>query len=122
MSGPIKPKAHGVLDYGSVALTLAAPALLKLPPAAKTISWAFAGTYLAVSALTDMPLGLSKKIPFPTHGKIELMSAPALLALPYLTGATADPKARNYFLMLFGTVLAAYNLTDWQDKTETTLS
>lgn len=113
MSKPITPRTHGLIDYGSVALMLAAPSLLRLTGSARTLSYAFAGSYLLLSAFTDDPLGLKRAVPFPTHGKLELASAPALLALPWLTGALKDPKARAYFLALLGTVAAVYTLTDW---------
>lgn len=115
---PISPRTHGLIDYSSVALMLAAPSLLGLKGPARTLSYAFAGTYLVVSALTDMPLGLKRALPFPTHGLIELASAPALVALPALTGAMSDPKARAYFIGLLGTVGTVYSLTDWQGDTE----
>ncbi|WP_045233948.1 hypothetical protein [Deinococcus pimensis] len=114
---PISPRTHGMIDYSSVALMLAAPSVLGLKGPARLLSYAFAGTYLAVSALTDMPLGVKHALPFPTHGRIELASAPALLALPAMTGALKDPKARLYFLGLLGTVATVYSLTDWQGNT-----
>ena len=107
-----------MIDYGSVAMMLAAPKLLGLQGPARTLSYAFAGSYLLLSALTDDPLGLKKMVPFPTHGKVELASAPALVGLPWMMGAMRDPKARMYFLGLLGTVAAVYSLTDWQGNTE----
>lgn len=115
---PISPRLHGYVDYAAVGLMLAAPSLLGLKGPARTLSYLFAGTYLGVSVFTDMPLGLKKVIPFPTHGAIELGSGPALLALPMLTGAFKTGTERAYFLSLLGTVLAAYTLTDWQGNTE----
>lgn len=115
---PISPRLHGVLDYGSVAFMLAAPGLLGLRGPARTLSYSFAGLYLGVSVFTRMPLGLVKAIPFPVHGRIELASAPALLALPWLTGAFGTRRERAYFLGLLATVLSAYSLTDWQGNTE----
>ncbi|AFZ68462.1 hypothetical protein Deipe_3012 [Deinococcus peraridilitoris DSM 19664] len=114
MSKPITPRTHGMIDYGSVALMLAAPSVLGLTGAARTLSYAFGGSYLLLSAFTDDPLGLKRALPFRTHGKLELASAPALLALPWLTGALKDPKARMYFLGLLGTVATVYSLTDWE--------
>jgi len=108
-----------MIDYGSVAMMLAAPSVLGLNGTARKLSYAFAGGYLLLSALTDDPLGVKKVVPFPTHGKIELASAPAVLGLPLLMGAMRDTKSRAYFMGLLGTVLAAYTLTDWQANPET---
>ncbi len=119
MKKPITPFSHGVLDYGSVAFMLAAPSLLGLNGPARTLSYAFAGMYLGVSALTRMPLGLAKVIPFPLHGAIELGTAPALIGLPLLMGAFTTTRERAYFAGLLGTVLTAFTLTDWQAGAET---
>lgn len=107
---PVTPRLHGVLDYGSCALMLAAPHLLKLGPTARKVSYALAGSYLLVTALTDFPLGLRREIPFPVHGKIELSTIPALL----LTASLQDGRERAYFLALASTVAGAYALTDWE--------
>lgn len=107
-----------MIDYSSVALMLAAPALLRLDGRAGLISRLFAGSYLGVSLLTRMPLGVKPVIPFPVHGQIELASAPALLALPLLSGAFKATRERLYFLSLLATVLTVYSLTDWQADPE----
>jgi hypothetical protein len=39
-------------------------------------------------------LALKRLVPFRTHGTIGLSSGPLLVALPWLTGALKDPKAR----------------------------
>jgi hypothetical protein len=44
--------------------------------------------------LTDQPLDLKRLVPFRTHGAIELSSGPLFVALPWLTDALKDPKAR----------------------------
>ncbi|ADV67230.1 hypothetical protein [Deinococcus maricopensis] len=109
----LSPRQHGLVDYAACAAMLAAPTLLNLNGAARTASYAFAGSYLLVSALTDYPVALRRVLPFPMHGKIELASAPALLAVPALLGALKDNRARAYFVGLTGMVLGTYALTDW---------
>jgi hypothetical protein len=110
---PLTPRRHGIVDYAACALMLAAPPLLGLSLAARRTSTLFAGSYLVVTALTDFPLGLRRVIPFPVHGKIELASAPALLALPALLGGLSGTKEKAYFAGLVATVLTAYSLTEW---------
>ena len=108
---PVTPRIHGFLDYSSCALMLAAPHLLKLSPTARKVSYALAGSYLLVTALTDFPLGVRREIPFPVHGKIELSTIPALL----LTASLQDgSRERAYVLALATTVAGAYALTDWE--------
>lgn len=52
-------------------------------------------------------------MPFRTHGTVELLGGPAFVALPWLTGALEDPRARSYFLALGAVLVTVYNLTDW---------
>lgn len=107
---PITPRLHGAVDHAACALMLAAPRLLRLDPGARRISYALAGSYLGVSALTDYPLAVRRVIPFPVHGKIELSTLPALLLAAAVQGGSRE---RAYFLGLAGTVAAVYTLTDW---------
>jgi len=65
-----------------------------------------------LNALTDQPLALKRLVPFRTQGTIELLSGPAFVILPWLTGALEDPRARNYFLALGAVLVTVYNLTD----------
>lgn len=111
MNKPINPRVHGLIDYAACALMVAAPPLLHLGPRARTASYALAGSYLGVSALTDYPVALRRVIPFPLHGKIELSTVPVLLLLGTLHKGARE---RSYFLGLAATVLGAYALTDWQ--------
>ena len=98
---PIKPRVHGVIDYGACAAMLAAPSLLGLSGSARTLSYLFAGSYLAVSAFTDYPVAIQRVIPFPLHGTIELGTVPALLLVAALQ---IDTRARASYLGLAGTV------------------
>lgn len=116
---PISPTAHGALDYSSVGLMLAAPKLLGLKGAARTLSYLFGATYAVVSALTDYKPAIKRVIPFRVHGLIEICSVPALLALPLMLGAWKQAKARNFFLALSATVVTVYSLTDWDADTDT---
>lgn len=107
---PLTPRLHGFVDYAACGLMLAAPALLRLSPVARTASYALAGSYLGVSLLTDYPPALRRVIPFPVHGKIELTTLPLLLLL----ASELEGRDRTYFLGLAGMVAGAYSLTDWK--------
>lgn len=111
---PIGPKLHGALDYGLSALQIAVPTLLKLNKKARTVSYAFAGTQGLINTFTDHSLGVKPLIPFKLHGQLEAPFIPALLVLPWATGALKKPKARIYFFALFGIALTNFLLTDYQ--------
>ncbi|MBA3415598.1 MAG: hypothetical protein H0U10_10280 [Chloroflexia bacterium] len=115
---PISPKAHGAIDYGFLGLMLAAPSLLGLTGPARTLCYLFGGAQGIPNALTDQPYAVERLVPFRTHGTIELASGLLFVALPVLTGAVKDPKARNYFLAAGAMLAAVYILTDW-DATDT---
>ena len=110
----ISPRLHGVIDDAACVSMLALPVLFGLRPAARTASFAFAGAYLLVSALTGYPPALKRVLPFPVHGRVELASVPALLLVPSMMGLLKDGRERAYFIGLAGTVLSVYALTDWK--------
>ena len=110
----ISPTLHGVLDYATCAFFALAPTLLGLHGAYATVCYVLAGGYLVVSLLTNMPLGAVRVLPFPMHGKLELVSGLVLLASPWLFGFANDhDTARNLFTAAGAVFLAVYALTDW---------
>lgn len=110
---PIGPTAHGAIDYGFVTLQTLAPSLFGLQGAARVLCYTFAGTQGVLNALTDHPLGLKRVIPLRVHGELETPFVPALLVLPWLTGALKQRNARRYFLSFFSIAIANYLLTDY---------
>lgn len=111
---PIGPKAHGAIDYGFVTLQALAPSLFGLKGPSRMLCYAFAGTQGVINALTDHPLGLKRVITFRVHGQLETPFVPALLVLPWVTGALKQRNARRYFLSFFGITVANYFLTDYK--------
>ncbi len=111
---PIRPRAHGAIDYGFVTLQTLAPSLFGLKGTARVLCYAFAGTQGIINALTDHPLGLKRVIPLRVHGELETPFVPALLVLPMLTGTFKQRNARRYFLSFFSIALANYLLTDYR--------
>ena len=110
---PIGPTAHGAIDYGFVTLQTLAPSLFNLKGTARTLCYAFAGTQGIINTFTDHPLGLKPLIPLRVHGQLETPFVPALILLPWVTGALKQRNARIYFLSFFGIALANYLLTDY---------
>lgn len=99
---PIGPKAHGAIDYGFVTLQTLAPTLFDLKGVARTLCYAFAGTQGLLNIFTDHPLALKRMVPFRVHGELETPFVPALLVLPWITGALRQRNARRYFFSFFG--------------------
>ena len=113
MTKPISPRLHGALDYATVGLTAAAPALLGLSGAAARTCRALAGGYLGLALLTDYPLSARRVVPFPTHGALEAGLGLALPFLPRLLGFRRDRAATTLFHALTGATAAVAALTDW---------
>ncbi|MGI4884873.1 MAG: SPW repeat domain-containing protein [Janthinobacterium lividum] len=110
----ISPTLHGVLDYATCAFFALAPSLFNLHGAYATVCYALAGGYVVVSLLTNMPLGAVRLLPFPVHGKLELVSGFVFLASPWLFGfARQNETARNLFVAAGAVFLLVYFLTDW---------
>ncbi|WP_046246927.1 SPW repeat domain-containing protein [Hymenobacter terrenus] len=114
----ISPTLHGVLDYGTCAFFALAPSLFNLQGTYATVCYVLAAGYLVISLLTNMPLGAMRVIPFPVHGKLELVSGLVLIASPWLFGFANDNEtARNLFAGAGIVFLLVYFLTDWYAQT-----
>lgn len=110
---PIGPTAHGAIDYGFVTMQLLAPSLFGLKGNARRLCYLFAALQGTLNALTAHPLGLKKLVPLRVHGQLEIPFVPALLILPWATGALQQERARRYFVPFFFVALANYLLTDY---------
>ncbi len=84
----ISDRMHGILDYITVLVFALAPVVLGLAGTAALISYALALIHFAMTALSDMPLGIARIIPLKLHALVELAVGPILvvgaLALPML--------------------------------------
>jgi hypothetical protein len=70
---------------------------------------------LGLSLFTDYPGGLIRKIPFETHGKIDLVQASSAAGLPLILGFANDSEALPFKLQV-GNELLVVSLTDWQTE------
>ncbi|PTA67200.1 hypothetical protein [Deinococcus arcticus] len=109
MKPPVTPRVHGVIDYVACAGLLVLPRLLGLSPAARARSQALAAGYLALTVITDFPLAVRRTVPFPWHGRAELLSLPLVL----LSARGAKTNDRRYFAGVAAMVLTAFLSTDW---------
>lgn len=109
MRSILSPRGHGVLDYVTVALFALAPTVLGLTGLAATLSYGLAVVHLAMTLLTAFPMGVVRRVSFPTHGAVELAVGSALvLAGSFLFEGTA----RTFYLMMGVVILLVYLLTD----------
>ena len=118
MAKPISPAVHGAIDYGFLTLMTVAPPLLGLQGPARLLPRLFGGGQGVLNALTDQPYALRRVVPFKTHGELERWSGPAFVALPVITGALREPRARLFFGGALVLLLLNYNLTDWDAAPE----
>jgi len=101
----ISDTVHGVMDYATVILFALAPSFLSLTGGAALISYALAAIHLAMTLLTDMPLGVIRTIPMKLHALVEMVVGPVLVV-----GALAFPTlvaGGQVFFVVVGVVIFA---------------
>src|SRR3954463_316754 len=90
----IDRRTHAVLDYLTTSYFLILAAYFwdsnKRAAATALIN---GGAVLGVSMFTDYPGALDRRIPFETHGKIDMMQASMAAGLPTLLGFGSDAAA-----------------------------
>ena len=108
----LSPRVHGILDYAVVLVFLAAPKLLGMTGTAALLGYALAAIHLALTVLTDFPMGLVRVVPLPVHGWIELVVGPALLAAPWILDFTAP--ARIFYSAAGVVIFLTWCATDYR--------
>jgi len=108
----ISDTTHGILDYLTVAIFALAPSILGLTGFAALASYALAAIHLAMTLLTNMPLGVIKIIPMRLHALVEMIVGPVLvvaaLVLPTIVG-----DRREFFLVMGLVILAVWLLSSY---------
>jgi hypothetical protein len=118
MTKPISARAHGVLDYATVAAFLNAPLVLGFGGTPAVIVYWLAGIHLLMTGCTDFPLGVFKWIPFKIHGAIELVAAVLLIVAPWIFGFSDVYVARNFFVALAVIIFVVVAFTDYSQRVE----
>lgn len=108
----INPLMHGYLDYLTVIIFLLAPSLLGLSGLAGTLAYVLAVIHLAMTLITDFPLGVVKLVPFRIHGWVEKIVGPVLLLTPFLLGF--EGTARIFYFVIGATIIVVGILTDYE--------
>jgi len=108
----ISDTTHGILDYLTVAIFALAPSILGLTGFAALVSYALAVIHLAMTLLTNMPLGVIKIIPMRLHALVEVIVGPILvvaaLVLPTILG-----DRREFFLVMGLVILGVWLLSSY---------
>jgi hypothetical protein len=108
----ISDTAHGILDYLTVATFALAPSILGLTGVAALVSYALAAIHLAMTLLTNMPLGVFKIIPMRLHALVEMLVGPVLVVAALVLPTTLGDK-REFFLVMGLVILAVWFLSSY---------
>jgi hypothetical protein len=109
----IPTRAHGVLDYLTSGVLIAAPTLLRFGRGGAK-SWvpvALGIGAIAYSLLTDYELGAVKIIPMPVHLSVDTMNGVLLATSPWLFGFADEVWAPHLALGLFEIGAASFSQT-----------
>lgn len=115
---PITARAHGYLDYLTVLLFLAAPSALGFGGLPAKLAWILAAVHLAMTLVTDFPLGLFRALPFRFHGWVEKIVGPALLVIAFLPDFSSVRPAFAFFAGMGLVIIAVGWLTDYSDAAQ----
>lgn len=114
----INQKTHAVLDYATTAyFAVLAGYFWGKNRRAATVAIINAAEVLGLSLFTDYPGGVIKKIPFETHGKVDLVQAASAAGLPWLMGFGHKSEALPFHLQALNEV-GVVDLTDWESASE----
>ncbi len=116
MNKPVSARAHGVLDYATVAAFLNAPMVFGFHGTPAAIAYWLAGIHLLMTGCTDFPVGFFMWIPFRIHGVIELLAGIFVLAAPWIFWFAQEVAARNFFLGIAIILLLVVALTDYSQR------
>jgi len=99
----IPTRVHGVLDYLTAGVLIAAPSLLgfRKGDARTWLPMALGVGTIAYSLFTDYELGLIKVIPMPVHLALDAANGALLSASPWLFGFAEDVATPHLGLGLF---------------------
>lgn len=112
-------RLHGILDYLTVVGFLAAPTILGLAGTPAWIAYALAGVHLALTVLTEFPLGVLKVVPIAVHGALELGVSLVLLPLAWMLGFSSDATARNFYVGAGVVILVVWLITGYRGPRKT---
>ena len=91
---------HGLLEYGVGVLLIASSSLFSLDSLPRAVGILLGAAVLVISAVTDMPTALIRRLPLGTHILIDYAMGVLLIAAPFIFGFSDDAKALAVFLVI----------------------
>ncbi len=110
----ISADVHRILDFVTVVVFAAAPALLGLTGTPALLAYALAGVHLLLTLLTRFSDSGRGMIPFRIHGMIELLVGLVLALLPFVVGWGG--VARTFYVAVGVVILIVWALTDYNTR------
>jgi hypothetical protein len=109
----IPTRVHGVLDYLTAGVLIAAPSLLSVRENGmqRWLPVALGVGTIGYSLLTDYELGLFKVIPMPMHLAFDAANGALLAASPWLFGFAEETASPHLALGLFEIAVTACSQT-----------
>lgn len=108
----ISPAFHGFLDYLTVVLFLFAPTVMVLIGMARTFAYVLAAVHLAMTLVTNFPLGAAKVIPLAIHKWVERVVGPVLIVIPFVL--RFDIPGLAFYVGMGVVILLVGLLTDYR--------
>lgn len=108
---------HGILDYATVIAFASAPTLLGFSGPAAMLAYLLAAVHLAMTVLTDMPLGVAKIIPMRIHALVEMLVGPTVIAAALLAPSLVM-GAQGFFVASGIAICAIWFLSDYAPATQ----
>ena len=109
----ISTKAHGVLDYVTVAIFALAPSVLDLTGLPMLLSYTLALVHLLMTVLTDFSMGMFKVIPLKLHGYVEHTVGIVIPVLPFVLGFEGEAF---YFYLITGVSILVVGLVSHYEE------
>lgn len=113
----ISPKIHAILDYVVAIFLIVAPNLIDLSGFATNFSIALGIIHFILTLVTSFKGGVTKLVPFPIHGIIELIVGLTLMVLAFTIFGTSKTD-HFYFACLGVAIIAVYILTNYKAKSD----
>lgn len=108
--------AHGVIDYAMVIMLAVGPSVAGFRGRQALFCYGLALVHFLLTIITRFPLGVSKSLPFPIHGAIELVVAILLIILPWLANFSAGVHSRDFFIAIGVLIFVIWLLTDYRSR------
>lgn len=102
----VGPRLHGLLDYVTVAVFLAAPSVLGFTGLSAGACYVLAVAHLLLTMLTDFPLGVRGSVSFRLHRAVEFLVAVVLIVGPWILAAEVPLSGRVFFGAMGAAILA----------------